>query len=134
MAGATLTDDAGGLLTPPGRGAPVPSRRGRACWAAVALFALAAGRSAFAVSPLVTDDADTVERGRLQLNAGWQFGRTGSVSLHAIPVNPVVGLSAWGELGATFGCQWRDGSGHMPHEADAEGVGTIAPTRPDIVV
>jgi hypothetical protein len=34
----------------------------------------------FAVSPLLTDDADTVEPSRLQLNGGWQLSRTGSES------------------------------------------------------
>jgi len=57
----------------------------------------------FAVSPLVVDDADTVERGRLQLNAGWQVSRTGSESLFSLPINPVLGLNSRGELGATFG-------------------------------
>ena len=63
----------------------------------------------FAVSPLVTDDADTVDPGCVQLNAGWQLNRTGSVSLFSIPVNPVLGLNSRGELGVTFGYQWRDG-------------------------
>ena len=40
----------------------------------------------FAVSPLVVDDADTVEPGRLQLNAGWQVSRTGSESLFSLPL------------------------------------------------
>jgi hypothetical protein len=71
-----------------------------------------------AVSPLVTDDADTVERGRLQLNTGWQFSRSASVSLHSIPVNPVVGIHSRGELGLTFGYQWRDGRGAMPGQKD----------------
>ena len=91
-------------------------------WTAVALLTLAGGGSAFAVSPLVTDDADTVERGHLQLNLGWQFVRTDSVSLHAIPVNPVVGVAASGELGASVGYGWRDGSGRVPRLADADGV------------
>jgi hypothetical protein len=68
----------------------------------------------FAVNPLVTDDADTVEAGRLQLNVGCQLTRTGSVSLWSIPVNPVLGVHSRGELGATFGYQWQDG----PTEAD----------------
>jgi hypothetical protein len=63
----------------------------------------------FAVSPLVTDDAGTVQPGHLQLNAGWQLSRTGPVSLYSIPFNPVLGLNSHGELGATFGYQWRDG-------------------------
>jgi len=77
---------------------------------------------ALAVSPLTTDDADTVEAGRLQLNTGWQFSRTASVRLHALPINPVLGLSSRGELGATFGYQWRDGFGAAPATADADGV------------
>ena len=76
----------------------------------------------FAVSPLVTDDADTVDPGRLQLNAGWQLSRTGSVSFYSIPVNPVLGLNSRGELGATFGYQWRGG----PTQADGISDLTIA--------
>jgi outer membrane putative beta-barrel porin/alpha-amylase len=63
----------------------------------------------FAVSPLVTDDADTVDPGNLQVNVGWQLSRTGSVSLYSIPLNPVLGLGSRGELGAIFGYQWWDG-------------------------
>jgi hypothetical protein len=48
-----------------------------------------------AVSPLVTDDADTVEAGKLQLNCDFQFVR----------------LTPRLELGAIFGYQRRDGSG-----------------------
>jgi hypothetical protein len=70
--------------------------------------------AALAVSPLVTDDADTVEPAHLQLNTGWQFSRTGSASLSAVPVNPVLGLNLYGELGTTFGYQWSDG----PTQAD----------------
>ena len=54
----------------------------------------------FAVSPLVTDDAETVDPGHLQLNAGWQLTRTGSASLYFTPLNPVLGLNSRGELGA----------------------------------
>jgi hypothetical protein len=43
----------------------------------------------FAVSPLVTDDADTVEAGKLQLNCDFQFIRTSSTSLSLLPINPV---------------------------------------------
>src|SRR4029453_2139407 len=65
----------------------------------------------FAVSPLVTDDADTVEAGKLQLNCDFQFIRTSSTSLYLLPINPVLGLTPRLELGAIFGYQWRDGSG-----------------------
>jgi Putative MetA-pathway of phenol degradation len=74
----------------------------------------------FAVNPLVTDDADTVEPGHLQLNAGWQLSRTGSVSLYSIPLNPVLGVSSRGELGATFGYQWR------ASPAQADGITDLA--------
>jgi hypothetical protein len=74
------------------------------------LFALAVPPSARAVSPLITDDADTVEEHRLQLNTGWQFSRAASTRLYTIPVNSVFGLNPRGELGATFGYQWRNGS------------------------
>jgi hypothetical protein len=83
------------------------------------IFLLLSSCAAPAVSPLVTDDADTVEPGRLQLNMGWQFSRTASVSLHSIPVNPVIGLHSRGELGLTFGYQWRDGFGSAPNQNDA---------------
>jgi hypothetical protein len=57
----------------------------------------------FAVSPLVTDDADTVEAGKLQLNCDFQFVRTSSTSLYLLPINPVLGLTPRLELGAIFG-------------------------------
>jgi hypothetical protein len=66
------------------------------------------GAPAFAVNPLVTDDADTVERGHLQLNAGWVTTRAGSTDEHAVPVNPVVGIHSRGELGATLGYVWPE--------------------------
>ena len=101
-------------------------------WQARLLLAacvLASAPQTHAVSPLTTDDADTVEPGRLQLNAGWQFSRTASVRLHSIPINPVLGLSARAELGATFGYQWRDGFGSAPGQADPDGITdlTLAP-------
>jgi hypothetical protein len=83
---------------------------------------LASARVACAVSPLVTDDADTVDPGHPQLNAGWQFARSGGVTLQSAPVNPVVGVSPSGEVGATFGYQWRDGRGSRPRHADANGI------------
>ena len=53
-----------------------------------------------AFSPLVTDDADTVEAGKLQLNCDFQFVRTGSTSLYSATINPVLGLTPRLELGA----------------------------------
>jgi hypothetical protein len=58
-----------------------------------------------AVSPLVTDDADTVEAGKLQLNCDFQFVRTSPASLYLVPINPVLGLTPRLELGAIFGYQ-----------------------------
>jgi hypothetical protein len=52
-----------------------------------------------AVSPLVTDDADTVEASKLQLNCDFQFFRTSSTSLYLVPINPVLGLTPRLELG-----------------------------------
>lgn len=71
-------------------------------------YVLASAPAMNAVSPLVTDDADTVDPGHLQLNGGWQLSRTGPVSLYSIPFNPILGLNSRGELGAIFGYQWRD--------------------------
>jgi hypothetical protein len=84
---------------------------------------------AFAVSPLVTDDADTVEAGKLQLNCDFQFVRTSSTSFYLVPINPVLGLTPRLELGAIFGYQWRDGSGSFPITDDADDLTdlTIAP-------
>jgi hypothetical protein len=90
---------------------------------AALLTALASARSALAVSPLVVDDADTVERGRLQVNAGWQILRTEPVTAQAASVNPVGGLGGRAGLGATFGYQWRQGSGAA---ADTRGVTDLA--------
>ena len=73
-----------------------------------------------AVSPLVTDDADTVEAGKLQLNCDFQFVRTSSTSFYLVPINPVLGLTPRLELGAIFGYQWRDGSGSFPTSDDAD--------------
>lgn len=84
---------------------------------------------AFAVSPLVVDDADTVEPGKLQLNSDFQFVCTGSTSLYLVPINPVLGLNPRAELGAIFGYQWRVGSGSTPTTRNADALTdlTIAP-------
>ena len=83
----------------------------------------------FAVSPLVVDDADTVEAGKLQINSDFQFVRTSSTSLYSVPINPVLGLNPRAELGVIFGYQWRDGRGSSPTTSNANGVTdlTIAP-------
>jgi hypothetical protein len=67
---------------------------------------------------LVTDDADSVEVERLQVNAGYQLTQTAAVSLHGGVLNAVFGLTSRGELGATFGYQWS----HDPDQADQDGV------------
>jgi hypothetical protein len=96
--------------------------------AATLLMLLSQG-IAFAVSPLVTDNADTVEAGKLQLNCDFQFVRTSSTSFYLVPINPVLGLTPRLELGAIFGYQWRDGSGSFPTSDDADDLTdlTIAP-------
>ena len=45
-----------------------------------------------AVSPLVTDDADTVSPGQLQINSDFTFTQTDSTTLYSVPINPVAGL------------------------------------------
>ena len=47
-----------------------------------------------AVSPLVTDDADTVEAGKLQLNCDFQFVRTSSTSLYLDTDQSGLGLDS----------------------------------------
>jgi hypothetical protein len=82
-----------------------------------------------AVSPLVTDDADTVPPGQLQINSDFTFTRTGSTSLYSVPINPVAGLLPSLELGAIFGYQWRQRPGSTSTTGDADDVTdlTIAP-------
>ena len=47
-----------------------------------------------AVSPLVTDDADTVEPGKLQLNCDFQFVRTSSTLLYLVTDQSGLGLDS----------------------------------------
>ena len=93
------------------------------------LYMLVSATTLHAVSPLVTDDADTVEAGKLQLNCDFFFVRTSSTSLYSVPINPVLGLTPRFELGVIFGYQWRDGSGSTPATSDADHVTdlTVAP-------
>jgi hypothetical protein len=90
---------------------------------------LASASALRAVSPLVTDDADPVEAGKVQLNNDFFLTRTGSSSLYIGSINPVLGLTPRLELGAIFGYQWRDGAGSTQFTTDAEGITdvTIAP-------
>jgi outer membrane putative beta-barrel porin/alpha-amylase len=75
-----------------------------------------------AVSPLVTDDADTVPPGQLQINSDFTFARTGSTTLYSVPINPVDGLLPSLEVGAIFGYQWRQGPGPAPTSDDTDSV------------
>ena len=65
--------------------------------------------AALAVNPLVVDDAGTVDPCQLQLNAGWRFARTSPESLYAVPVNPVLGVSAPREVGVTAAYERESG-------------------------
>ena len=85
------------------------------------VFALIFAHSASGVVPLVTDDADTVELKKIQLSAGAFLDKTAGEQNYLIPVNLVMGVSARGEVGATFGYQWRDGAGTAPDKANASG-------------
>jgi len=59
--------------------------------------------AASAVVPLVTDDADPVDFGHLQLNSGLQFSRMASANLYDYSINPVYGITLRSEFGVTFG-------------------------------
>jgi hypothetical protein len=72
---------------------------------AILLTLLLSPCAAWAVVPLVTDDADPVDSGRLQFNSGLQFSRTASAKSCDYSVNPVLGITSRGEFGATFGYQ-----------------------------
>jgi hypothetical protein len=93
------------------------------------LTLLASAPTLRAVSPLVTDDADTVEPGKLQLNNDFFVVRTGSTSLYSLSINPALGLTTRLEVGVIFGYQWRDGSGPTPATGDADDLTdlTVAP-------
>ena len=64
--------------------------------------------SAFAVSPLFTDDADTVPKGKLQLGTGVEYYKAGSLRRWSLPLNPVLGLSDRWEAGLYSGYQWQE--------------------------
>ena len=93
---------------------------------ALVVAALALCRPALAVVPLTIDDADAVDWGEYQLNAGWQLQHTQSADLHVLPVNPVVGIASRGELGATLGYAWRDGRGATRSMDDVDGITDLA--------
>ena len=75
---------------------------------------------AFAVVPLVTDDADLVDFGHLQFNSGLQFNRTASAKSYGYSVNPVLEITSRSEFGVTFGNQWQNGDGN-----DADGISDL---------
>jgi hypothetical protein len=85
------------------------------------VFALIVVHSASGVSPLIVDDADTVEAQKLQLNLGGQFSKTASEQLYISLLNLATGVSSRGEVSATFGYLWRDGAGVAPDKASANG-------------
>lgn len=95
----------------------------------VSLWLIGPAVTVRAVSPLVTDDADTVPPAQLQINSDFTFTRTGSTTLYSVPINPVAGLFPSLELGAVFGYQWRQGPGPASTTGDADSVTdlTIAP-------
>jgi hypothetical protein len=108
---------------------PSKSRTAAAARLLLGLCLLATASELRAVSPLVTDDADTVEPGKLQLNNDFFFFRTGPTSLYSGQINPVLGLAPRLELGVIFGYQWRNGSGSTPTTGDADDITdlTVAP-------
>lgn len=61
-----------------------------------------------AVSPLFTDDADTVPKGKFQLGAGVEYYKAGSLRRWSLPVNPIIGLNDRWEAGLNFGYQWQN--------------------------
>jgi len=117
------------------RRAPSKTRTATVARLLLGLCLLASASALHAVSPLVTDDADTVEPGKVQLNCDFFVTRTGSTTLYSAQINPVRGLTPRLELGAIFGYQWRDGSGSTGDADDITDL-TIAPKfclwqRPD---
>jgi len=100
--------------------------RVRGTSAALVVTALVFVRPALAVVPLTIDDAEAVDWGHYQLNAGWQVAHTASSDLHVLPVNPVVGIASHAELGATLGYAWRDGRGVTPSQDDVDAIADLA--------
>jgi hypothetical protein len=78
--------------------------------------------AAHAVSPLVTDDADTVPSGKLQLGTGVEYYKAGSLRRWSLPVNPVIGLNDRWEAGVFFGYQWQDVGDSVGSTTNADGV------------
>ena len=53
----------------------------------LALWLIGSAIPARAVSPLVTDDADTLPRGQLQINSVFIFTRTGPTDRYSVPMD-----------------------------------------------
>jgi hypothetical protein len=64
------------------------------------------GASALAVSPLTVDDADTVAPRHLQLNLTGQYEGARNSARGSLQLNPVLGLTARGEVGVSWGHLW----------------------------
>ncbi len=96
----------------------LPAARSARLRGLLAAALLAGSNEVRAVSPLVVDDADTVSRGKLQLNAVWQLGSASGTSLTLVPVNAVFGVSDRGEAGLLFGYIRRDVEGVAAASAD----------------
>lgn len=60
-----------------------------------------------AVSPLTTDDADTVEKRRVQFRLAGAFLQQDGTRQFTVPFNAICGVSSNCEAGATFGAQWE---------------------------
>src|SRR5262245_36948028 len=97
-------------------------RKGSQAALVLALWFIRPAVTVDAVSPLVTDDADTVPPRQIQINSDFTFVRTGSTTLYSVPVNPVLGLLPSLECGVIFGYQWRQSSGSTPANGDADTV------------
>jgi hypothetical protein len=98
--------------------------RSGACHLVIAFFGLLVCESASAVSPLITDDADTVEPGKQQLNLGWLLTHSSPETLSLVPANFITGINSRSELGVTFGYQFRD-TNSSAAVGDANGVTDI---------
>ena len=81
---------------------------------------LAVSTSLRAVSPLITDDAETVDKRRVQLRLAGAYLQQAGTRQFTTPFNAIYGVSSNCEAGVTFGVQW-DGA----HPA-AKSVGWMA--------
>ena len=75
-----------------------------------------------AVTPLVVDDADPVDYGRVELHGGAQFARDASEKTYSVPLNLVFGIHEHGELGLVWGYQWLDPGVGAANPQDVHGM------------